>query len=97
FFHDPENSHPSQRQKAKGKKMDKEYLTISFEKYPELNIGGVLLANLKELEECKVTGGLLKVANEYWHGCFQLLDAVGFSVPISVCRGGYLQMVSTKE
>jgi hypothetical protein len=29
------------------------YLTISFEEYPEMNIGGVLVANLQALKDCK--------------------------------------------
>jgi len=62
-------------------------ININFEKYENCVLGNVIQDNFGRIIETEANELAVIVCNEYWHGCFLVPLAMGFSTPVSILRG----------
>lgn len=59
-----------------------------------LNLGGVISKLLHRIKSENINNVTINVANNTWYGNFTVPGAVGFSTPVSLLKGAYLQFSS---
>jgi hypothetical protein len=59
-----------------------------------LNLGGVIGKIIHRIKYENINTVLISVMNNTWYGMFTVPSAVGFSTPVSLLKGAYLQFSS---